>query len=102
MKRIKLNDKVVVISGDDKGKIGKVLKVNNEKGLVIVEEVNIVTKHLKKRDENSEGIVKIPGFISISKVSLVDDKNKPVKAAFKVVNGKKERTTRNSSKKKKA
>ncbi|MDD3748799.1 MAG: 50S ribosomal protein L24, partial [Candidatus Bipolaricaulis anaerobius] len=45
MRKVRKGDRVKVISGDDRGKVGKVLQVFPEKGRVLVEGVNIVTKH---------------------------------------------------------
>ena len=58
---VKTGDTVEVISGREKGKRGKIIKTQPQKGLVIIEGVNIVTKHKKarKQTENSE-IVKVP------------------------------------------
>lgn len=68
---VKKNDKVLVISGKDKDKIGEVLKVNPKKNSVIVSGVNIVSKHKKPSKDNMQGgIVKVEAFINASKVML--------------------------------
>lgn len=70
--RIKRDDQVRVISGKDKGKAGKVLRVDREKGRVLVEGINIVKKAMrKKRQEDRAGIAEIEAFIHISNVMLV-------------------------------
>ncbi len=74
---IKKGDNVVVIAGDDKDtkKPRKVLEVITEKGRVLVEGVNIVTKHTKPTSQNTKGgIVKIEAPIAISNVMLWDAK----------------------------
>ncbi len=74
---IKKGDTVVVITGDDKDvkKPRKVLEVILEKGRVLVEGVNIVTKHTKPTSQNTKGgIVKIEAPIAISNVMLWDAK----------------------------
>jgi large subunit ribosomal protein L24 len=53
--RIKKEDKVKVIAGKDKGKIGKVLKVNRKKNRVLVENVNMVKRHAKPSAQNRQG-----------------------------------------------
>jgi large subunit ribosomal protein L24 len=53
--RIKKDDKVKVIAGKDKGKIGKVLKVNRKKNRVLVENVNMVKRHAKPSAQNRQG-----------------------------------------------
>ena len=69
---IKRDDTVVVISGDSKGTVGKVIAASPEEGKVIVSGANIVSKHTKARrqGENSQ-IVKTEGAIYASKVQLV-------------------------------
>ena len=69
---VKKNDTVVVISGDDKGKKGKVLTVSPEERKVIVEGINIVTKHAKpRRQGEAGGIVKAEAALYACKVQLV-------------------------------
>ncbi|MBP5357223.1 MAG: 50S ribosomal protein L24 [Clostridia bacterium] len=69
---VKSGDKVIVLTGKDKGKTGKILSVNPEKGNVKVEGVNIVTKHVKPRNANQPGgIMKEPGNIDVSNVMIV-------------------------------
>jgi len=72
---VKKDDQVVVISGKDKGKTGKVLMVEPESGRIYVEGVNIVKKHQKARTQTSpSGIVEREGSIDASNVMLVDPK----------------------------
>lgn len=68
-------DTVVVLSGDDKGRRGKVLKVLPKKRRVVVEGVNIAKRHRKARREGEESqIVEFPAPIAASKVMLIDPK----------------------------
>jgi large subunit ribosomal protein L24 len=68
-------DTVVVLSGDDKGKRGKVLKVLPKKGRVVVEGVAIAKRHRKARQQGEESqIVEFPAPIAASKVMLIDPK----------------------------
>ncbi len=74
--KIKKGDKVLVISGKDKGKQGEVLKVLREESRVIVKGVNIIKRHQKARKmgENS-GIISKEASIHVSNVSLLDPKS---------------------------
>lgn len=68
---VKKNDKVLVISGKDRDKIGEILKVNPKKNAVIVSGVNIVSKHKKPSKDNMQGgILKVETYINASKVML--------------------------------
>jgi large subunit ribosomal protein L24 len=76
---IKKGDNVAVIAGDDKDRSQprKVLSVNPTDGKVLIEGVNLVTKHLKPNAQNPQGgIVKEEAYINISNVMLWDDKSK--------------------------
>ena len=90
---VKKDDTVIVISGKDKGKQGKVVEVSLKEGKVIVEGINIVSKHTKARrqGENSQ-IVKTESAMYASKVQLVCPKcDKGVRTNVKIVDGKKVR-----------
>ena len=52
---VRRDDTVIIVSGDDKGKIGKVLEVSPKEGKIIVEGVNLVKKHLKPRPPKENG-----------------------------------------------
>jgi large subunit ribosomal protein L24 len=89
---IKKGDTVYVNAGNDKGKTGKVLEVLRDKDRVIVEGVNMVSKHTKPNPKNPQGgIVKQEAGIHISNVNLVDANGKATKVAHKEVDGKKVR-----------
>ena len=95
---IKKDDKVIVLSGKDKGKEGKVLVASPKTNKVIVEGVNMVTRHQKARNAMQPGgIVKKEAPIDASNVMLICEKcGKPVRVAHKVTvtteNGKNVRT----------
>ncbi len=100
MRKLKTGDKVVVVSGSNKGKEGKILKVLDEK--VLVEGVNIVKKHLKPKNNNGNGeIVETEAPIHKSNVMLVDPKTKkPTKVRIETDNkGKKVRVSKKSNEK---
>ena len=87
---IRKDDKVVVISGKDKGKEGKVLVANPKAGKVVVEGVSVATKHQKPRKQGEEGgIIKVETPIYASKVMVVCPKcGKPTRVAHKLDAGK--------------
>ena len=92
-------DEVIVISGDDKGKIGKVLEVFRDKGKVIIEGVNIIKKHRRAMGPGQEGeIVEVEAPISSSKIMLWDeDSKKASRLSHKILeNGTKVRTFKTS------
>ena len=73
---IKRDDQVIVLAGSDKGKSGKVLKVLVDKGRVLVDGINLVSKSTKPTAANPQGgIVKQEAPIHISNVSLIDPKS---------------------------
>ena len=72
---VKKNDKVVVLTGKEKGKIGSVLKVDVNKGRVIVEKINMVKKHSRPGGSTAQGgIVEKEAPIRMSNVMLVCNK----------------------------
>ena len=87
---IRKDDKVVVLSGKDKGKEGTVLKADPKNGKVIVSGVNVATKHQKPRKQGEEGgIIKVETPIYASKVMVVCPKcGKPTRVAHKLDAGK--------------
>tara|TARA_Y100000031_G_C7989272_1_gene278377 strand:- start:218 stop:532 length:315 start_codon:yes stop_codon:yes gene_type:complete len=69
--RVKKGDKVVVLAGKAKNKTGKILKVFTAKSRVVVEGLNLVKKHTRRRSESEPGGIKeVPASIHISNVSL--------------------------------
>ncbi|MBB6216828.1 large subunit ribosomal protein L24 [Anaerosolibacter carboniphilus] len=96
---VKRGDTVVVIAGKDKGKKGKVLMAMPKEDRVIVEGVNMVTKHQKPSAKVQQGgIVHQEGPIHVSNVMLWDAKAKaPTRVGYKVLeNGKKVRVSKKS------
>ena len=72
--KIKSGDTVKVIAGDHKGSEGKVLQIIKEKDRVLVEGVNLVSKHTKPSAQNPQGgIVKKEASLHISNIMLVED-----------------------------
>ena len=90
---IKKDDKVVVLSGKDKGKQGKILVSDPKAAKVIVEGVNVATKHQKPRKQGEEGgIIKVETPIYASKVQVICPKcGKATRVGHKIADGKKVR-----------
>jgi large subunit ribosomal protein L24 len=89
---IKKGDTVYVNAGNDKGKTGKVLEVLRDKDRVIVEGINMVSKHTKPNPKAPQGgIIKQEAGIHVSNVQLVDANGKATRVAHKEVDGKKVR-----------
>ena len=89
--KIKKGDTVKVIAGKDKDKEGKVISVDRKNGRVLVEGVNMLTKHTKPSAANQNGgIIHQEGSIDISNVMYVH-KGKVTRIGFKVEDGKKVR-----------
>ena len=94
--KIKKGDAVKVITGKDKDKEGKVLAVNMKKNSVLVEGVNMVTKHQKPSAANAQGgIITKEAPINISNVMYLH-KGKPTRIGFKIENGKKVRVAKST------
>ena len=90
---IKKDDKVIVLSGKDKGKQGKVLSADPKAMKVVVEGVNVATKHQKPMKQGQDGgIIKVETPIYVSKVQLVCPKcGKATRVGHKIADGKKVR-----------
>jgi large subunit ribosomal protein L24 len=91
--KIKKGDKVVILSGKDKGKHGEVTKSMPKEGKVIVSGVNIITRHRKPSQANPQGgLERAEAPLHVSKVALEDPKTgKPTRVRFDVQGDKKVR-----------
>ena len=102
--RIRRDDEVVVISGKDRGKAGKVLRVDPEKQRVFVEGLNIIKRHQRPQQVQGEdrvetvgGVVEKEGPIHISNVMLIEPKDKkPTRVGVSRENGVRNRVTKRS------
>jgi len=96
--KIKKGDNVIVLTGKDKGKTGAVLETMADTDKVIVEGVQLVTKHQKNKRSRSQGqLIEKEMPIHVSNVALLEEK-KPVRVGYKVEDGKKVRISRASGK----
>ena len=96
---VKTGDEVIVIQGKDRGKKGKVLQVSPSEGKVIVENVNIVSKHVKPRKMGEPGgIIKAESALYADKVQLVCPKcGQPTRVGHIIEDGKKFRVCKKAS-----
>ena len=96
--KIKKGDKVVILSGKDKGKHGEVTKSFPKDGKVIVSGVNIITRHRKPTQTNPQGgLEKAEAPLHVSKVALEDPKTgKPTRVRFEMRDGNKVRVAARS------
>ena len=90
---VKTGDMVIVVSGDDKGKTGKVVEVSPKEGKVIVSGITLVKKHMRPRPpKEAGGILEVEGAMYASKVQLYCEKcKKATRAAHKIDGDKKTR-----------
>jgi large subunit ribosomal protein L24 len=100
--RIKADDDVIVIGGKDRGKRGKVLRVDPKKNKVFVEGLNMVKRHQKPQQVGTRGgqvggVIDKEGPIHISNVMLADPKDgKPTRVRVEVIDGKRHRVASRS------
>ena len=94
MKKIKIkkDDKVRIIAGENKGSEGKILKVLKNKRKVLVEGVNIVKKHAKPNSKNPQGgIIEKESPVDISNLSLINSEGQNTRLGYRFEDGKKVR-----------
>ena len=97
----KVGDEVVVITGSDKGKTGKIVKTLRDENRVVVEGVNVVKKHQKPTGQETGGIIEVAAPINASNVMIIDPKTKKRTRIGHTTdkNGKKIRITKKSNEK---
>jgi len=90
---VKKNDLVLVKTGKDKGKTGKVLRIAKKKDRVIVEKVNMIKRHVKPSQKSKGGVIEKESLIHVSNVMIFCEKcSKPVRVGTKMLeDGKKVR-----------
>jgi len=100
--RIKRDDQVIVIAGKDRGKRGKVLRVDPTNDKVIVEGLNMIKRHQKAQQtgpasQQQGGVIEREAAIHVSNVALIDPKDdKPTRVGIEIVDGKRFRIARRS------
>ncbi len=93
--KIKKGDRVVLLTGKDKGQKGSVLKVLPKENRVLVEGINLVKRHTKATQQDPQGGIKTKeASVHVSNVALVDKNGKPTRVGFKVDGDKKVRVAK--------
>ncbi|UWQ96169.1 50S ribosomal protein L24 [Rhodobacteraceae bacterium M385] len=92
--KLKKGDKVVVLTGKDKGKQGEITSVNPSAGKAIVEGVNIAIRHTKQSQSSQGGRVPQAMPIQLSNLALLDANGKATRVGFKIEDGKKVRVAK--------
>jgi len=97
--KIRKGDRVVVITGRDKGKEGEVVEVLRSQGRIRVQGINIVKKHRRPTQTDPGGIVSIEAPLDLSNVAHIDpDSGKPTRVRIEFKDGKKVRVAKRSGK----
>jgi len=98
MQKIRKGDKVVVLTGKDKGRSGEVLRVMPKDDKAVVRGVNIIRRHQKQSQSQEGGIISKEAPIHLSNIAIVDPKDgKPTRVGFRVeADGKKVRVAKRS------
>jgi large subunit ribosomal protein L24 len=95
--KIRKGDKVVVLSGRDKGRSGEVFEVRPDQGTALVRGVNMVKRHQKQSQAQEGGIISKEAPIHLSNIAFVGKDGKPTRVGFKILaDGKKVRIARSS------
>ena len=95
--KIRKGDKVVVLTGRDKGRTGEVLEVRPTEGRALVRGINIVKRHQRQTPQQQGGIVSKEAPIHLSNIAVADPTNdKPTRVGFKVIEGRKVRVAKRS------
>ena len=88
MNKIRKGDKVVILSGKDKGRNGEVIKVNPAENTAIVRGINMVKRHQRQTQTQEAGIISKEAPLHISKLAIADPKDgKPTRVGFRVEEG---------------
>jgi large subunit ribosomal protein L24 len=96
--KIRKGDKVVVLTGRDRGRTGEVIEVRPSEGRALVRGVNLVKRHQKQTAQQEGGIISKEGPVHLSNIAYADPKDgKPTRIGFKVLaDGKKIRIAKRS------
>ena len=83
--KIKKGDKVVVLTGRDKGRSGQVLQVMPKDDRAVVQGINLVKKHQRQTQQQEGGIISKEATIHLSNLSHIDSDGKPTRVGFKIL-----------------
>jgi len=89
--KLKSGDKVVVLTGKDKGKEGSILSVDPKAGKAVVDGINIAIRHTKQSQNSQGGRIPQAMPIDLSNLALLDTNGKPTRVGFRMEDGKKVR-----------
>ncbi|MDG4650253.1 50S ribosomal protein L24 [Roseibacterium sp. SDUM158017] len=92
--KLKKGDRVVVLSGKDKGKEGEITRVMPQDGKAIVDGVNIAVRHTKQSQSSQGGRIPQAMPIQLSNLALLDKNGKPTRVGFEMKDGKKVRVAK--------
>jgi large subunit ribosomal protein L24 len=92
--KIRKGDKVVVLTGKDKGKTGEVLQVFPEDSRATVQGINLVRRHTKQTASQDAGIFTKPAPVHLSNLAIADSKGKPTRVGFQIKDGVKSRVAK--------
>ena len=94
--KIKKGDNVVVLTGKDKGKTGKVLQVIPDETRAVVQGINLVRRHTKQTASQDAGIYTKEAPIHLSNIAVADKDGKPTRVGFKIEDGAKKRIAKST------
>ncbi|MBL0849388.1 MAG: 50S ribosomal protein L24 [Candidatus Liberibacter ctenarytainae] len=96
MEKVRTGDRVVVLAGKDKGKVGLVMRISRKSGRAFVQGVNIVKRHQRQTPTQEAGIIAKEASIHLSNIALMGKDGKRVRVGFSIVDGKKIRIEKRS------
>ena len=97
MQKIRKGDKVVVLTGKDKGRTGEVIQVMPKEDRAVVKGINLVKRHQRQTQTQEAGIITKEASIHLSNIAIADPKDgKPTRVGFKVEGDKKVRVAKRS------
>jgi large subunit ribosomal protein L24 len=97
MQKIRKGDKVVVLTGKDKGRTGEVVQVMPKEDRAVVKGINLVKRHQRQTQTQEAGIITKEASIHLSNIAIADPKDgKPTRVGFKVEGDKKVRVAKRS------
>ena len=96
MQKIRKGDKVVVLTGKDKGRSGEVIQVMPKEDRAVVRGINVVKRHQRQTQTQEAGIINKEASIHLSNLAVADKDGKPTRVGFKVEGDKKVRVAKRS------
>ena len=95
--KIKKGDRVIVLTGRDKGRVGEVIEVNPDAERALVRGVNVVKRHQRQTGTQQAGIISKELPVHLSNLAIADPRDgKPTRIGFKIVDGRKVRVAKRS------